>query len=377
MKLFDVYPLFQIEPVKAKGAYVYDKEGTEYLDFYGGHAVISIGHSHPHYVEKITSQLGEIGFYSNSVLNSLQEELANKLGELSGYDEHQLFLCNSGAEAVENALKMASFKNGKNKFIAFKKGFHGRTSGALQVTDNPKIRSAFNLNPSIVHLSFGDLNAVENKLNTGEISGIIIEGIQGIAGIIDPGTEFLVGLRALCDKYDVALILDEVQSGYARTGDFFAHQNSRIKADIVTIAKGMGNGFPIGGVLIGAQFEASYGLLGTTFGGSHLACAAGIAVLDVIKKEDLLENAKFLGDYLAKAIKKLPGVEKVTGRGLMLGVFMKENGKELRSNLLHKHKVFTGGAGDPNILRLLPPLNITKEDCDKLITALTKELAPQ
>jgi acetylornithine/N-succinyldiaminopimelate aminotransferase len=374
MKLFDVYPLFQIEPVKGKGAYVYDKEGTEYLDFYGGHAVISIGHSHPHYVEKISAQLKQIGFYSNSVLNSLQQELGEKLGAISGYDDHQLFLCNSGAEAVENALKMASFKTSKTKFIAFKKGFHGRTSGALQVTDNPKIRAPFNVNPSIVHLSFGDLNAVENKLNTGEISGIIIEGIQGVAGIIDPGADFLMGLRALCDKYDVPLILDEVQSGYGRTGDFFAHQNSGIKADIVTIAKGMGNGFPIGGVLIGPQFEASYGLLGTTFGGSHLACAAAIAVLDIIKEEGVIDNAKELGLYLKEEIQKLLGVEKVTGRGLMLGVFVKENGKELRSNLLHKHKIFTGGAGNPNILRLLPPLNITKLDCDRLITALTAEL---
>ncbi|MFT6716559.1 MAG: acetylornithine/N-succinyldiaminopimelate aminotransferase, partial [Saprospiraceae bacterium] len=326
------------------------------------------------YVEKISSQLNQIGFYSNSVLNSLQKELADKLGELSGYDDHRLFLCNSGAEAVENALKMASFKNGKSKFIAFKKAFHGRTSGALQVTDNPKIRAPFNLNPSIVHLSFGDLNAVENKLDTGEISGIIIEGIQGIAGIIDPGAEFLKGLRVLCDKYNVVLILDEVQSGYGRTGDFFAHQNSGIKADIITIAKGMGNGFPIGGVLIGTQFEASYGLLGTTFGGSHLACAAGIAVLDIIKKEALIENANKLGQYLKDAIGVLPGVKKLTGRGLMLGVFVKENGKELRSNLLHKHKIFTGGAGDPNILRLLPPLNITKIECDKIIDALKAEL---
>ncbi|MFT6746924.1 MAG: acetylornithine/N-succinyldiaminopimelate aminotransferase [Glaciecola sp.] len=374
MKLFDVYPLFQIEPIKGSGAYIYDKEGIEYLDFYGGHAVISVGHSHPYYVEKISAQLNQIGFYSNSVLNSLQKELADKLGALSGYDDHQLFLCNSGAEAVENALKMASFKNGKNKFIAFKKAFHGRTSGALQVTDNPKIRAPFNLNPSIVHLSFGDLNAVENKLNTGEISGIIIEGIQGIAGIVDPGKEFLQGLRALCDKYNVVLIIDEVQSGYGRTGNFFAHQQAEIKADIVTIAKGMGNGFPIGGVLIGPEFEASNGLLGTTFGGSHLACAAGIAVLDIIKDQKLIDNAKELGTYLKEEIKQLPGIEKITGRGLMLGVLVKENGKELRSKLLHEHKIFTGSAGNPNILRLLPPLNITKSECDKIITALKEEL---
>ena len=377
MNLFDVYPLFQIEPVKAEGAYVYDKQGKEYLDFYGGHAVISIGHSHPHYVQKLTKQLSQIGFYSNSVLNSLQTELASKLGALSGYDEHQLFLCNSGAEAVENALKMASFKNGKNKFIAFKKAFHGRTSGALQVTDNTKIQAQFNKNTSIVHLAFGDLNAVENKLNTGEISGIIIEGIQGVAGIIVPDPNFLIGIRALCDKYDVVLILDEVQSGYGRTGDFFAHQHAGIKADLITIAKGMGNGFPIGGVLIGPEFEASYGLLGTTFGGNHLACAAGIAVLDVIEQEDLIENSKKLGKYLKEHISQIPGIEKVTGRGLMLGVFVKENGKELRNNLLHRHQIFTGGASNPNILRLLPPLNISTKECDQIITALKAELQPE
>lgn len=375
MKLFDVYPLFQIEPVKGQGTYVYDKDGVEYMDFYGGHAVISVGHSHPHYVKKVTNQLNEIGFYSNSVLNSLQHELADKTGALSGYNDHQLFLCNSGAEAVENALKVASFKNGKTKFIAFEKAFHGRTSGALQVTDNHKIRAPFNENPSIVHLSLGDLNEVEAVLKSGEISGIIIEGIQGVAGIVDPGFDFLIGLRALCDEYKVVLIVDEVQSGAGRTGDFFAHQGAGIKADIITVAKGMGNGFPVGGVLIGPEFEASYGLLGTTFGGSHLACAAAIAVLDIIKNENLLENAKTLGRYLKEKIKDLPGVEKVTGRGLMLGVVVNENGKELRSNLLHQHKIFTGGAANPNILRLLPPLNITKADCDKLIAALQAELA--
>lgn len=374
MKLFDVYPLFQINPVKGKGAYVYDENGTEYLDFYGGHAVISVGHSHPVYVEKITAQLNKIAFYSNSIINNLQQELADKLGELSGYNDHQLFLCNSGAEAVENALKMASFHNGKTKFIAFEKAFHGRTSGSLQVTDNPKIRSPFNESGNIAYLPLNDIEAVEKELEKGDFSGVIIEGIQGVAGIIEPEDNFLKALRELCYKYNVVLILDEVQSGYGRTGKFFAHQHAEIKADLITMAKGMGNGFPIGGVLIAPEFEASYGLLGTTFGGNHLACAAGIAVLDIIKNENLLENSVKLGNYLKTEISKIKGIEKITGKGLMLGIVVKENGKELRNNLLHKHKIFTGGAGNPNILRLLSPLNINKQDCDKLITALKAEL---
>lgn len=375
MKLFDVYPLFPIEPVKAEGAYVYDKEGTEYLDFYGGHAVISVGHSHPHYVDRIQSQLHKIGFYSNSVINKMQEELGQLLGDLSGYDDHQLFLCNSGAEAVENALKLASFHTGKSKILAFEKAFHGRTSGTLQVTDNPKIKSAFNGNVYASYLPLNDLEAVANALESGDIAGVIIEGIQGVAGIIEPSGDFLKGLRDLCDKHDVLLILDEVQSGYGRTGHFFAHQHAEIKADIITIAKGMGNGFPIGGVLISEEIEPSYGLLGTTFGGNHLACAAGLAVLEVILKEELISNAKAMGIYLIEELSKLTGIEKITGKGLMLGLVMTDGGKALRGKLLSEHRIFTGGAADPNILRLLPPLNVTKKECDLLINALKKELS--
>lgn len=374
MKLFDVYPLFPIHPVKGKGAYVYDDNGTKYLDFYGGHAVISVGHSHPHYVKKVSTQLEKIAFYSNSVINQLQQELADKLGELSGYNDHQLFLCNSGAEAVENALKIASFHNEKTKFIAFEKAFHGRTSGSLQVTDNPKIRAPFNVNEEVVHLPLNDIEAVEKELENGDVSGVIIEGIQGVAGIIEPTIEFLQALRELCSKHGVVLILDEVQSGYGRTGHFFAHQAANIQADVVTMAKGMGNGFPIGGILIGSQFKASYGLLGTTFGGNHLACAAGIAVLDILKSEQLIQNSIELGQYLVDELSQINGIEKLTGRGLMLGIVVKENGKELRSNLLNQHHIFTGGAGNPNILRLLPPLNITKSDCDLLLAALKAEL---
>jgi len=375
MNLFDVYPLFPIEPVKATGAYVYDKHGTEYLDFYGGHAVISVGHSHPKYVEMITNQLNNIAFYSNSVINNLQVKLAEKLGQLSGYNDYNLFLCNSGAEAVENALKMASFHNCQSKIIAFEKGFHGRTSGALQVTDGPKIKSAFNGTITTQYLPLNELEPVEKALEEGDVAGIIIEGIQGVAGIIEPTIEFLKGLRDLADKYGVVLILDEVQSGYGRTGDFFAHQHAGIKADIITMAKGMGNGFPIGGIILSPDFKASYGLLGTTFGGNHLACAAGQAVLDIMEEENLIENATNLGNYLTEELSKIDGIENITGRGLMLGLVVKGDGKALRSSLLTKHNIFTGGCGNPNILRLLPPMNITQKECDKLINAIKAELA--
>ena len=375
MKLFDVYPLFPIEPLKASGAYVYDKHGTEYLDFYGGHAVISVGHSHPHYVKRIKDQLDNIAFYSNSVINNTQTELANKLGELSGYDDYQLFLCNSGAEAVENALKMASFQNCKTKILAFEKGFHGRTSGALQVTDGPKIKSAFNGSITTEYLPLNELGPVEEALEEGDVAGIIVEGIQGVAGIIEPTNEFLQGLRHLADKFGVVLILDEVQSGYGRTGDFFAHQHAEIKADIVTMAKGMGNGFPIGGIIVSPDFKPSYGLLGTTFGGNHLASVAGTAVLEVIEKENLLENAKIQGKYLVEELSKIDGIEKITGRGLMLGLVVKGDGKALRSALLTKHNIFTGGCGNPSILRLLPPMNITQKESNQLIEAIKAELA--
>lgn len=374
MKLFDVYPLFPIEPVKALGAYVYDAQNQAYLDFYGGHAVISIGHTHPHYVKRIKNQLDQIAFYSNSIINSTQQTLADKLGELSGYNKHHFFMCNSGAEAVENALKLASFYNCKNKILAFEKAFHGRTSGALQVTDNPKIKSAFNGSISTQYLPLNDLEQVEKALEEGDVAGIIVEGILGVAGIIEPSLDFLRGLRELCDKHDAILILDEVQSGYGRTGHFFAHQAAEIEADVITMAKGMGNGFPIGGVLISEKIKASAGLLGTTFGGNHLACAAGLAVLEVIEQEDLIANAKKIGNYIVEQVKDLPKIEKITGRGLMLGLVVKEGGKELRNNLLFTHKIFTGGAANPNILRLLPPLNITQKEADTFITALKKEL---
>ena len=374
MQLFDVYPLFPIEPVRALGAYVYDSEDEEYLDFYGGHAVISIGHTHPHYVNRLEDQLHKIGFYSNSIINKMQLELGQLLADLSGYENHQLFLCNSGAEAEENALKLASFQNCKSKILAFEKGFHGRTSGAIQVTDNPKIKSAFNGSITTKYLPLNELEPVEEALSEGDVAGIIIEGIQGVAGIIEPTDDFLRGLRELCDKYEAILILDEVQSGYGRTGDFFAHQKSGITADVITMAKGMGNGFPIVGILIDPKIKASYGLLGTTFGGNHLACAAGLAVLEVILKEELISNAQKMGEYLITELSQINRITKITGRGLMLGLVVDEGGKELRGNLLHKHHVFTGGAGNPNILRLLPPLNITKRECDLLINALKSEL---
>ena len=375
MKLFDVYPLFPIEPVKAQGAYVYDKHGTEYLDFYGGHAVISVGHSHPDYVQRIKNQLDNIAFYSNSVVNNTQTELANKLGQLSGYQNYQLFLCSSGAEAVENALKMASFQNCKSKIIAFEKAFHGRTSGALQVTDSSKIKSTFNGSLTTEYLPLNDLEPVEHALEEGDVAGIIIEGIQGVAGIIEPSIAFLKGLRDLADKYGVVLILDEVQSGFGRTGDFFAHQHAGIKADIITMAKGMGNGFPIGGIILSPDFKASFGLLGTTFGGNHLACVACSSVLDIIEEEKLLDNATKQGNYLIQELSKLDSIETITGRGLMLGVVVKGNGKALRSTLLTKHNIFTGGCANPSVLRLLPPMNITQKECDKLINAIKAELA--
>ena len=374
MKLFDVYPLFPIEPVKAQGAYVYDKHGTEYLDFYGGHAVISVGHSHPNYVQRIKNQLDNIAFYSNSVINNTQTELANKLGKLSGYQDYQLFLCSSGAEAVENALKMASFQNCKSKILAFEKAFHGRTSGALQVTDSSKIKSTFNGSITTEYLPLNDLEPVEQALEDGDVAGIIIEGIQGVAGIIEPSVEFLKGLRDLADKYGVVLILDEVQSGFGRTGDFFAHQHAGIKADIITMAKGMGNGFPIGGIILSPDFKASFGLLGTTFGGNHLACTACSSVLDIIEEEELLKNAKKQGSYLIQELSKINSIETITGRGLMLGIVVKGDGKALRSTLLTKHNIFTGGCANPSILRLLPPMNITQVECDKLIDAIKAEL---
>ena len=371
MKLFDVYPLFDIEPVKGRGCYVFDESGKKYLDFYGGHAVISIGHSHPHYVKMITRQLKKIGFYSNSVQNSLQKELARKLGKLSDCENYQLFLCNSGAEANENALKLASFATGKKKIIAFEKGFHGRTSAAVNTTDNKKIQAPINKTFKVDLLQLNDIEAVEKSLNKGDTCAIIIEGVQGIGGINIPNKSFLTALARLSKKHKVPLILDEVQSGYGRTGKFFAFQYAGIEPDIITMAKGMGNGFPIGGLLIHPKHKPSYGLLGHTFGGNHLACAAGIAVLDVIKQEKLIKNAAIIGKYLMKQFKKVEDIQEVRGLGLMIGLEYNEPIKELRKHLVFEEHVFTGSSSKPNVMRLLPPLNITKKEADLFLKKLT------
>ena len=361
MQLFDVYPLLDVNPVKAAGCTVWDDKGTSYLDLYGGHAVISIGHSHPHYVQKLTEQLSRIGFYSNSVQNPLQEELAAKLGELSGYEDYQLFLCNSGAEANENAIKLASFITGRKKFISFRKGFHGRTSAAVALTDNPKIVAPVNETDNAVLLPLNDLVAVENALSEGDIAGIIVEGIQGIGGIHIPDKEFLGTLEAMCMKYNTLLILDEIQSGYGRTGRFFSHQYDGIRPQIITVAKGMGNGFPIGGVLIHPGIKPWHGMLGTTFGGNHLAAAAGIAVLDVMKSENLMDNAYKTGLFLMKELANLPGEKKIRGRGLMTGVEFPFPVKDMRSRLLNEFHIFTGFSGT-NTLRLLPPLCLKENE---------------
>lgn len=371
MKLFDVYPLFDITPVKAKGCYVWDAEGKKYLDLYGGHAVISIGHSHPHYVEKIKNQLSDIGFYSNSVQNPLQQELAEKLGRLSGCHDYQLFLCNSGAEANENAIKLASFVTGRKKFISFTKGFHGRTSAAVALTDNPKIVAPVNQTENAVILPFGDLDAVENMLKNGDVAAVIIEGIQGIGGIYIPGKAFLESLAELTKKYGSMLILDEIQSGYGRSGNFFAFQYTNVEPDVITMAKGMGNGFPVGGILIRPGIEPWHGMLGTTFGGNHLACAAAIAVLDVIENEKLVENALQVGKYISEKLAAITSDYEVRGLGLMIGIELKFPVKELRHKLLFEHLIFTGFSGQ-NIVRLLPPLTLSFDQADEFIAAFKK-----
>lgn len=366
MKLFDVYPLFDIEIVKGKGCKTYDNHGTEYLDLYGGHAVISVGHTHPHYVAMVTDQLNKLGFYSNSVVNNLQAELATKLGALSGYDDYTLFLINSGAEANENALKLASFHNGKKRVIAFEKAFHGRTSAAVRVTDNPKIIAPINEDIPVVYLPLNDIEAVKKEIAKGDVTAVIIEGIQGVGGIQMPTDSFLQQLSKLCTQNDVVLILDEIQSGYGRSGKFFAHQYAGIKPDIITVAKGMGNGFPIGGVLISPKFKPVHGMLGTTFGGNHLACAAAIAVLDIIKDENLLDNVQKVGDYLISELKQIKGIKEVRGRGLMIGIEMEEPIKEARRKLLFEEKVFTGVAGTHTI-RLLPPLCLSMDEAKEFM----------
>lgn len=371
MKLFDVYPLFDITPVKAEGCYVWDSAGKKYLDLYGGHAVISIGHSHPHYIQKITNQLSDIGFYSNSIQNPLQHELAEKLGKISGCTDYQLFLCNSGAEANENAIKLASFVTGKKKFISFTKGFHGRTSAAVALTDNPKIIAPVNETDNAIILPFNDSKAVKTELEKGEIAAVIVEGIQGIGGIHIPWKNFLEELQYLTKSHEALLILDEIQSGYGRSGRFFAHQYFDVKPDIITVAKGMGNGFPIGGVLIQPEIEPWFGMLGTTFGGNHLACAAGIAVLDVIKKEKLVENAEKVGKYIMEKLAEISSGYEIRGKGLMIGIEFKFPIKELRSKLLFEHRIFTGFSGQ-NIIRLLPPLTLSLAQADEFIEAFTK-----
>jgi len=376
MNLFDVYPLFDIEPVKAQGSWIWDKNGVKYLDLYGGHAVISVGHSHPHYVKMLEEQLHRMGFYSNSVKIPQQQELATKLGELSGYDDYSLFLCNSGAEANENAIKLASFHTKRKKVIAFSKSFHGRTSMAVAATDDASIVSLVNQTDNIIFLPFNDEAALENHINE-EVCAVIIEGIQGVGGVNVPTDSFLQKISALCRKTGTILILDEVQSGYARSGKFFAHQYSAIKPDLITIAKGMGNGFPVAGVLINPLFQARHSLLGTTFGGNYLACAAAIAVLDVIKEENLLANALETGNYLMNELKKFEAVKEVRGLGLMIGVEFGILSAPIRNKLLHEYKVFTGASSNKNTLRILPALNLKRAEADIFLEAFQKSLVQE
>lgn len=375
MKLFDVYPLYDINPIKGEGCYVYDAAGTAYLDLYGGHAVISIGHGHPHYIKRVTEQLQALPFYSNSVQNRVQEALAEKLGEVSGCNEYNLFLINSGAEANENALKVASFYNNRTKVIAFKKSFHGRTSAAVNITDNENIKAPINKRYEAEFHEWNNLESVRMSLAKGDVSAVIIEGIQGIGGIYVPDAAFLKELQNLCNEYNTVLILDEIQSGYGRSGKFFAFQYTDIQPDLITVAKGMGNGFPIGGVLIHPKFEAKYGLLGTTFGGNHLACAAGLAVLEVIESENLIENAANIGNYLLEQLNNFDGVREVRGQGLMIGVEFDFPTGELRKHLLFEEKVFVGSASNANVMRLLPPLSLSKAEADLFLGKLERSLA--
>jgi acetylornithine/N-succinyldiaminopimelate aminotransferase len=375
MNLFDVYPLIPVTLTKAQGCKLWDENETEYLDLYGGHAVISIGHSHPHYVKRIKDQLDHIGFYSNSIRIPIQQELATKLGELSGLPEYQLFLVNSGAEANENAIKMASFATGKPGFIAFSGGFHGRTSGAVALTDNPKIVAPCNAREDFHIVPFGDLDAVEEVLKSNSIAGIIIEGIQGVGGIQVPSPEFLQGLSSLAKKYEAKLILDEVQSGYGRTGKFFAFQWAGIQPDLISMAKGMGNGFPIGGLLISPEFKASYGMLGTTFGGNHLACAAALAVLEVMEQEDLQAKTLDLGERLIAELKDIPGIVDVRGKGLMIGFDLDRDAGPVRSELVKTYHMFCGSAGKKETIRLLPPLSVNWNQLNSFLIALKEILS--
>ncbi|THD67662.1 aminotransferase class III-fold pyridoxal phosphate-dependent enzyme [Robertkochia marina] len=374
MKLFDVYPLYDITPVKGNGVYVYDEHGNQYLDFYGGHAVISVGHAHPHYIDRITQQLKQLGFYSNAVQNPLQKELADKLGKISGCEDYQLFLCNSGAEANENALKLASFHTGKKKVIAFEKAFHGRTSAAVAATDNKKIQAPINSGHPVTHLPWEDLEALEEELAKGETCAVIIEPIQGVGGLQTASNNFLKGIRELCTRYSAFFIADEIQSGYGRSGKFFAFQFAGVNPDMITIAKGMGNGFPMAGVLIHEQIAPQHGQLGTTFGGNHLACAAGLAVLEIIEKEDLVKKASTMGEFLKKEMESLQGVNNVKGKGLMCGITLDQQTAPFRKQLLFEEKIFTGGSANPQMIRLLPPLTIGKDQIEQLAAGLQKVL---
>lgn len=373
MNLFDVYPINNITIEKALGSNVWDDQGNQYLDMYGGHAVISIGHTHPHYVKRLTEQLNKVGFYSNSVKIPIQQQLAEKLGQLSGKPDYQLFLVNSGAEANENALKLASFYNGKKKVIAFKNSFHGRTSLAVAVTDNPKIVAPVNQTDNVIFLPWEDEAALDAAFKANEISSVIIEGIQGVGGIKVASTSFLQKIRSLCDQYNAVFIADSVQCGYGRSGKFYSHDHAGVNADIYTMAKGMGNGFPIGGIIIAPHIKPAYGMLGTTFGGNHLACAAALAVLETMENENLIANAEKVGNYLISELKKFPQVTEVRGRGLMIGIELPESLNHVRKELLFKHKIFTGEA-KPNVIRLLPSLALTMEHANEFLTAFSKEL---
>ena len=367
MNLFDVYPLFNINIVKGEGCYVWDEKGTKYLDLYGGHAVISIGHSHPTYVQMISDQVSKLGFYSNSIINKLQQDVAKRLGPICGYDDYSLFLINSGAEANENALKLASFHNGRTRIISFAKSFHGRTSLAVEATDIPKIIAPVNANRHVTYVAWNDTDGMKAELEKGDVCAVIIEGIQGVGGIQIPDAGFMQELRKKCTETGTILILDEIQSGYGRSGKFFAHQHAGIKADIVTVAKGIGNGFPLAGVLISPMFTPVYGMLGTTFGGNHLACTAALAVLDVIEKENLIENAEKVGSFLMKELKKIKQIKEVRGQGLMIGLELEEPVKELRNRLLFEYNVFTGATGT-HVIRLLPPLCLSMEEANEFLT---------
>lgn len=376
MKMFDVYPVYDVDIVRAEGSYVWDNKGTKYLDMYGGHAVISIGHTNPHYVKMLTDQLNRIGFYSNSVIIDQQRELAEKLGKLSGKEDYQLFLCNSGAEANENALKLASFFNGKKKVIAMEGAFHGRTSLAVAATDNPKIQAPVNQTDNVIFIPLNDEKALEEAFlaNPDEISSVILEGIQGVGGIYEATPSFLRKIRSLCDQYNAVYVADSVQCGCGRTGLYYSHDCAGVSADIYSMAKGIGNGFPMGAISISPRIQPVYGMLGTTFGGNPLACTAAIAVADVIKEENLIDNAKKMGDYLIAELRQLPGVKEVRGRGLMIGVELFEEAAPLRKKLIYDEHIFVGSAGNKNVFRLLPALNITPAHCDQLLNSLKKLL---